>query len=183
MPQVRVVGLLVLLSAVPAVAESVSVELTPQAMLSLRLTAADRAMAESLGAALGRSLHCGLSDVATSPSGGQWVFRARCAGVFQRRGQVIAGQLRLAGFRQALDTAKLPHRFAKPRQKHQTGCSSHMSSKSCCMISRKCNLRSRISSRLPRLNGSRPMDGSAHGSAPNELGPGPAQAQHRESLF
>jgi len=59
-------------------------------------------MAESLGAALGRSLGCALSDVAGGPSGSQWVFRAGCPGVFQRRGQVLEGQLKFGAFRQAL---------------------------------------------------------------------------------
>ena len=107
MAQVRAIGLLVLLSAVPAVAESVSVELTPQGVLRLRLTAADRAMSESLGAALGRSLGCTLSGVAESSVGGQWVYRARCSGVFQRRGQVLDGQLKFAGFKQALRKASI----------------------------------------------------------------------------
>ena len=107
MVQLRAVGLLVLLSAVPAVAESVSVELTPQGMLALRLTAAGRAMSESLGAALARSLGCTLSDVAESSVGGQWVFRARCSGVFRRRGQMLEGQLKFAGFKQALRKASI----------------------------------------------------------------------------
>ena len=76
MAHVRAVGLLVLLSAVPAVAESVTIELTPQGTVWLWLHAADRAMAESLGTALGRSLGCTLSDVTESPSGGEWVFHA-----------------------------------------------------------------------------------------------------------
>jgi hypothetical protein len=107
MAHVRAVGLLVLLSAVPAAAESVTIELTPQGMLWLWLHAADRAMAESLGTALGRSLGCTLSGVTESPSGSEWVFHAHCPDVFQRRGQVLEGQLKLGAFRQALTKASI----------------------------------------------------------------------------
>jgi hypothetical protein len=107
MAQVRAVGLLLLLPVVTALAESVSIELTPSGVLSLQLTAADRALSESLGGALGRSLGCKLSDVAESSNGTQWVIRARCRGVFQRRGQVLDGQLKFAGFRQALTKASV----------------------------------------------------------------------------
>jgi hypothetical protein len=107
MAHLRAVGLLVLLSAVPAVAESVTIELTPQGMVWLWLHAADRAMAESLGTALGRSLGCTLSGVTDSASGGEWVFHAHCPGVFQRNGQVLEGQLKLGAFRQALTKASI----------------------------------------------------------------------------
>ena len=107
MAHARAVGLLVLLSAVPAAAESLTIELTPQGTVWLWLHAPDRAMAESLGTALGRSLGCTLSDVTENPEGGQWVFRARCPGVFQRRGQVLEGQLKLGAFRQALTKASI----------------------------------------------------------------------------
>ena len=107
MAHVRAVGLLVLLSAVPAVAESVTVELTPQGMVWLWLHSPDKAMAESLGTALGQSLGCTLSEVTENPSNGQWVFHAHCAGVFQRHGQVLDGQLKLGGFRQALTQASI----------------------------------------------------------------------------
>ena len=107
MAHVRAVGLLVLLSAVLAAAESVTIELTPQGTVWLWLTAPDRAMAESLGTALGRSLGCTLSGVSESASGGEWVFRAHCPGVFQRNGQVLEGQLKLGAFRQALTKASI----------------------------------------------------------------------------
>src|ERR1035441_8531365 len=127
MAHVRAVGLLVLLSAIPAAAEPVTIELTPQGTVWLWLHAADRAMAESLGTALGRSLGCTLSDVTESPSGGEWVFHAHCPGVFQRNGQVLEGQLKLGAFRQALTKAAIrqiridgirpgaPHRFEEGR--------------------------------------------------------------------
>jgi hypothetical protein len=102
MAHVRAVGLLVLLSAVPAAAESVTIELTPPGTVWLWLHAPDKATAESLGTALGRSLGCTLSDVTENPSGGEWVFHAHCAGVFQRSGQVLEGQLKFGAFRQAL---------------------------------------------------------------------------------
>ena len=107
MAQTWTVGLLILLPVVPAVAESVSIELTPAGILSLQLTAADQAMSGQLGAALGRSLGCRLNDVTEDFAGGQWVFRASCAGVFQRRGQVLDGQLKFAAFRQALTKASI----------------------------------------------------------------------------
>src|ERR1022692_3288537 len=107
MAHVRAVGILVLLSAVPAVAESVTIELTPQGTVWLWLHAADRAMAETLGTALGRSLGCTLSDVTENPSGGEWVFRSSCPGLFQRRGQVLEGQLKLGAFREALTKASI----------------------------------------------------------------------------
>ena len=103
----RAVGLLALLSAVPAIAESVTIELTPRGMVWLWLHSTDRAMAESLGTALGRSLGCTLSDVTENPKDGQWVFRARCPGVFQRHGQVLEGPLKLGAFRQALIKASI----------------------------------------------------------------------------
>ena len=93
MAHVRAVGLLALLSAVPAVTESVTIELTPQGMVWLWLHAPDRAMAESLGTALGRSLGCTLTGVTESPSGGEWVFHAHCPAApdaFERRGQEVA---------------------------------------------------------------------------------------------
>lgn len=107
MAHVRAVGLLALLSAVPAVAESVTIELTPQGMVWLWLHAADRAMAESLGTALGRSLGCTLSGVTADASGGEWVFHAHCPSVFQRHGQLLEGQLKLGAFRQALTKASI----------------------------------------------------------------------------
>ena len=107
MVQVRSIGVWLLLWSTSVPAQSVSIDLTPRADLTLKLTADDQATASSLGAALAKSLGCKLSDVQEQARGGQGEFRAQCSGVFQRRGQVVDGQLKLAGFRQALIKAKI----------------------------------------------------------------------------
>ena len=90
------------LFAFPAAAESVAIELSPQGLLTLELKARDQARAGSLGAVLAHSLGCTLADVSQSLQGSQWIFRARCPGVFHRSGQVVEGQLKFGAFRQAL---------------------------------------------------------------------------------
>ena len=101
----RGVWLLVFTSA--ALAQSGGIVITPQGQLTLGLTAGDEATASKLGAALGKSLGCALSNVETRGSDVHFTYRAACSGVFARRGDVVEGQLKLAGFRQALIKAKV----------------------------------------------------------------------------
>jgi hypothetical protein len=107
MALVRAIGLCILIGTIPAAAESVGIELTPQGSLLLELTAANQPSAVSLGAALARSLGCTLSGVSDQPSGAGWKYRANCLGVFHRNGQVVDGQLKLAAFRQTLIKANV----------------------------------------------------------------------------
>jgi Zn-dependent protease with chaperone function len=107
MALVRPFGLWLLLWSAPLPAQSVSIELTPRADLNLKVAAGDRSTTSALGMALGRSLGCTLIDVQEQARGAGWEFRAGCSGVFKRRGQVVDGQLKFAGFRQALIKAKV----------------------------------------------------------------------------
>src|SRR5215831_21220045 len=100
MVQVRSIGVWLLLWSTSVLAQSVSIDLTPRADLTLKLTAGDPSTASSLGAALAKSLGCKLSDVHEQARSGQGEFRAQCSGVLERRGQVVDGPLKLAGFRQ-----------------------------------------------------------------------------------
>src|ERR1043165_7506099 len=102
MAHVRAIAVLILLGTTPAAAESVTVEVTPRADLRLEIRAEDEATSGALGAALGKSLGCTLTDVRNEARGNAWVYRALCSGVFKRHGQVVEGQLKFAGFRQAL---------------------------------------------------------------------------------
>src|ERR1041385_7926691 len=101
----RGVWLLVFTGA--ALSQSGGIVITPQGQLTLGLTAGDEATASKLGAALGKSLGCALSNVETRGSDVHFTYRAACSGVFARRGDVVEGQLKLAGFRQALIKAKV----------------------------------------------------------------------------
>ena len=100
--QARAIGLWALLFTGPAAAESVSIELTPRGALKLQLLARDPNAAASLGGALVRSLGCTPAGVAVSAIGTASAYRAQCVGVFHRNGQVLDGQIKFGGFRQAL---------------------------------------------------------------------------------
>jgi len=95
-------GVLALLWAAPAMAESLSMRISPAGTISLRLSAANQTAASTLGAELARSMGCKLAGAATVPQRQHWIFQAQCLGVLERQGQVLKGELRLASFRRAL---------------------------------------------------------------------------------
>jgi hypothetical protein len=82
-------------------AQTVSIEITPQGPLRLAVAASDMATATNVGAALAKSLGCAAGG-ADFGEVGTGTFRMMCSGVLKRHGQVVDGQLRFAGFRQAL---------------------------------------------------------------------------------
>jgi hypothetical protein len=97
-------GVCVLLCAAPLVAETVSIEITPQGPMQLSVTASEDSIAANLGAALAKSLGCAANGARELSHG---TFRARCTGVLKRHGQLLEGQLRFAAFRQALVKASV----------------------------------------------------------------------------
>jgi hypothetical protein len=102
MAQVRMIGVLALLWAAPATAESVSIRISPNGAISLELSAANQKAASSLGAELAGSLGCRLSGATILPVRQHWIFRGQCLDVLQRHGQVLTGELKLASFRRAV---------------------------------------------------------------------------------